>query len=130
MVKLQNTTTRYVSIGASYDKVFDYLTNPLFYKEWSTNFIADVTLENGEHYAVTPMGKVKFVVKGQKQTGNIDLFFGDTPFPIPTRLLRNAEGVTYLFTFFQADGMTDKVWELGIVGLIEELGILKNKFQL
>lgn len=74
MVKLQNTTTRYVSIGASYDKVFDYLTNPLLYKEWSTNFISDVMLENGEHYAVTPMGKVKFVVKGDKQTGNIDLF--------------------------------------------------------
>lgn len=128
MIKLQNSATRYVSIGASYDKVFEYLTNPLLYKEWSTNFISDITLENGEHFAVTPMGKVKFVVKGDKQTGCIDLFLGDTPFPILTRLLRNAEGVTYLFTLFQADGMPDPAWEQGIVGLIEELEILKNKF--
>lgn len=126
MVKLQNTTTRYVNIGASYDKVFDYLTDPLLYKEWSTNFIADVTLENGEYFAVTPMGKVKFVVKSDKQTGNIDLFFGDRSFPIPTRLLRNAAGVTYLFTLFQADGMPDAVWQQGITGLIEELQILKT----
>lgn len=128
MVKLQNTTTRYVSIGASYDKVFDYLTNPLLYKEWSTNFISDVTLKNDEYFAVTPMGKVKFVVKGDRTTGNIDLFFGDAPFPIPTRLLRNADGVTYLFTLFQSDGMPDVAWKPGIVGLIEELEILKNKF--
>lgn len=128
MVKLQNTTTKYVSISASYDKVFDYLTNPLLYVEWSTNFISSVTLENGEYYAITPMGKVKFAVKGNKATGNIDLFFGDAPFPIPTRLLRNEEGVTYLFTLFQSEGMPDIAWENGIKGLIEELETLKNKF--
>lgn len=114
MVKLKKATTQYVSIGASYDTVFDYLTNPLLYKEWSTNFIEDVTLENGEHFAFTPMGKVKFVIKGDKATGNIDLFFGDAPFPISTRLLRNAEGVTYLFTLFQADSMPDQAWEHGL----------------
>jgi hypothetical protein len=128
MVKLQNTVTKYVSISAPYNKVFDYLTNPLLYKEWSTNFIADVIPENDEHYAVTPMGKVKFAVKGDKQTGNIDLFFGDAPLPISTRLFRNAEGVTYLFTLFQADSMPDQEWESGIAGLIEELELLKNKF--
>lgn len=128
MDKLKNTTTQYVSINASYDKVFEYLTNPLFYKEWSTNFITDILLEGKEHFAITPMGKVKFVVNGDKATGNIDLFFGDAPFPIPTRLLRNGGGVTYLFTLFQADGMPDVAWEPGIAGLIEELQTLKNKF--
>lgn len=128
MVELQKTTTQYVSIGAAYDKVFDYLTNPLLYKEWSTNFIADVTLEKDEYFAVTPMGKVKFEVNGNRQTGNIDLFFGNAPFPIPTRLLRNAEGVTYLFTLFQGGKMPDQVWESGISGLLKELETLKNKF--
>jgi len=128
MDKLKNTTTQYVSINASYDKVFEYLTNPLLYKEWSTNFITDILVEGNEHFAITPMGKVKFVVKGDKATGNIDLFFGDAPLPIPTRLLRNGKGVTYLFTLFQSDGMPDVAWEPGIAGLIEELQILKTKF--
>lgn len=126
MDKLKNTTTQYVSINASYDKVFEYLTNPLLHKEWATNFITDILVEDNEHFAITPMGKVKFVVKGDRATGNIDLFFGDASFPIPTRLLRNGNGVTYLFTLFQADGMPDVAWESGIAGLIEELQILKT----
>ncbi|MBS1669566.1 MAG: hypothetical protein JST58_19505 [Bacteroidetes bacterium] len=130
MVKLQKTSTQYISIGVPYDQVFDYLTNPLFYKEWSTNFIKDISLEKGEHYALTPMGRVKFVVKGDRQSGNIDLFFGETPFPTHTRVLRNAEGATYLFTLFKNDELPNAAWEAGIAGLIEELETLKNQFDL
>lgn len=125
MEKLKNTTTQFVSVNASYDKAFNYLTNPILYKEWSTNFISDILVEGDQHFAITPMGKVKFVINGDKQTGNIDLFFGEIPHPIPTRLLPNGNGVTYLFTLFQADGMPDMAWQQGIKGLIEELEILR-----
>lgn len=126
MENLKNTSTQFISINANYNKAFDYLTAAMLYKQWSTNFISDILVEGDSHFAITPMGKVKFVVKGDKQTGNIDLFFGDAPHPIPTRLLPNENGVTYLFTLFQADGMPDLAWEQGIKGLIEELEILKT----
>ncbi len=72
------------------------------------------------------MGKVKFVIQGDKATGNIDLFFGNVPHPIPTRILRNGNGATYLFTLFQPEGMPDTIWQQGITGLIEELQTLKT----
>lgn len=127
MENLKNTTTQFVSINASYDKVFDYLKNPLLYKDWSINFIKDVIVENNETFAITPMGKTKFWVKGDKSTGNIDIFMGAGRHPTPTRLLPNGDGVTYLFTLFQPDGMPDIIWnEQGIPSLVEELETLKN----
>lgn len=60
MSKLKNTTTQFVSIQASYDRAFDYLINPLPYKDWSVNFIKDVRVE-----------------KSDKATDNIDIFMGE-----------------------------------------------------
>lgn len=126
-MNVKNSTTQSADMRVPYDKAFDYLTSPQTYQEWSVNFIKAISTENDELYALTPLGKTKFRIKGDRPTGMIDLYFGDETPPISTRLLANGPGATYLFTLFKPEAMPEHVWlEQGIPGLAEELQLLKQ----
>ena len=123
---MRKVTTQTISINAEYDRVFDYISNPLTQKEWAINFMKDVKETDNGFIAVTPFGEMPLELLADKQTGIIDIILGGGE-PIPTRLIKNENGCEYLFTIFQPNGMPEIAFEKeGIPGLAEELKELKS----
>ncbi|PCJ64917.1 MAG: hypothetical protein COA58_11640 [Bacteroidetes bacterium] len=123
---MKKATTQTISINAEYQKVFNYISNPLTQKEWAINFMKDVKETDNGFIAITPFGEMPLELRANEQTGTIDIILGDGK-PIPTRLIKNQNGCEYIFTLFQPTGMPDTAWEReGIPGLTEELKELKS----
>ena len=123
---MKTVSTQTISIEASYEKSFNYLSDPLNQKEWATFFIKDVQKQGNTFIAETPMGIVPIRVEGNIDTGVLDIYLGDGE-PTKSRLLKNENGCEYLFTIMKPHDMPDAAWENeGLPGLATELNNLKQ----
>ena len=100
--------------------------------KWSINFIKTIEHFHDDVYTInkgTPM-EMKTYYRGDKETGVIDIFVGNNGHfqRIPTRIVEilPEKSVLYQFTLIKPPDMPNKEWQQGIVGLKEELGILKQ----
>lgn len=84
-----------VSLPASRDAVFEFLSNPENLPEWSGGFYSLPTLDEGGWISVTPLGARSIALVADDSTGLIDFFHGDKPdemHVLPLRVLSQPHG--------------------------------------
>jgi uncharacterized membrane protein len=121
--------TQSISIDASIEEVFGFLSNPGNLPKWATGFCKDIRQESSRWIAETPQGEMEVRYATNSNLSIIDFHM----FPAPdvegvaySRILPNGEGSEYVFTQFQAPGMLDEVFQGQIESLKGELVLLKE----
>ncbi len=124
-LKTASSITMSVTIAASYDAAFDYVSNGRLLPEWANGFILKVREDGGRLFATTPMGEMPLRVISDRESGIVDNVIGETRFR--GRLIPNGEGLDYVFTLQQPPQMPKEAWEKeGVAGLRKELDNLKR----
>ncbi|MEM7370344.1 MAG: hypothetical protein AAF587_17175 [Bacteroidota bacterium] len=120
------STTQNIHIRSSYDKVFDYLQQPVNQREWAIHFVKDVKEGPDGYIAVLPFGELPLKMHSDKTTGILDMELGQSR--IPTRLIsKGPNECLYIFTLFRPEGISDMEWlQVAIPNLREELFSLKQ----
>ena len=114
------------------DLVFDFLSNFDNMPKWSTQFVKQIILVDGNKKAVTPLGEVFVRINSDRKTGVIDIFAGPAPDQMSPAFMRvisfsnDTCGVT--FTFFQWPHTTDQMWEMFCDWIKIEVGNIKKLF--
>ena len=123
-VQIQDARHFTVDLAASYDAVFDYLSDSSKVPEWVVDFITASRVIDGVVLVTTPMGEVPLEIEGDRSTGVIAMTFGGGD-PTLSLLRRTAEGSAYDFLLAQPPGMPDAAWTgQGIPGMVHELEVL------
>jgi hypothetical protein len=114
------------------DVVFDFLSNFDNMHKWSTQFVKEIRIVDGNKKAVTPFGEVYVRIDSDKKSGVIDIFAGPTQDQMSSAFMRvisfsnDSCGVT--FTFFQWPHTTDQMWEMFCDWIKIEVGNIKKLF--
>lgn len=120
--------TEHIVLNVSKDTAFTYIAEYENIPKWSKNFILKLEKGGSEYTATTPVGKMKFEIVADKNTGVIDILLDGKP--SPTRLVAlGAEMTLYFFTLILPPTMPDAEFQGGIKGLQEELTLLKNQLE-
>lgn len=123
--------TQTVTIPASYEQVFDFLANPENLPRWAVGFAREVR-RDGEGWIVsTGHGEVPVRYETDARLGVIDARLEVAPGVEVfgrSRLVPNGDGVEYVFTMFQAPGMSDEVFAGQVAALTDELQVLRALF--
>lgn len=107
---------------------FAYIAEYENIPKWSKNFILKLEKNGSKYTALTPVGKMKFEIVSNKNTGVIDLLLDGKP--SPTRLVAlGADMTLYSFTLILPPNMSEEEFRGGIKGLQEELALLKNQLE-
>ena len=131
-MQTMRSDTKTVTIPASYEAVFTFLTDPENLPRWAVGF-ARAIRHDGETWLVTTnQGEFPIRYAVDAERGVIDYHL--TPAPRTdtvaySRLVPNGDGVEYVFTQFQAPGMPDAVFDRQVEALAEELVILPALFR-
>lgn len=126
---MQRSETLSVSFQASFDKAFNFIANPENLHLWTVDFALAPSLKVGEVYKVqTPRGGLDLFVKADPESGVIDFYFGSGGKyrSSPSRLLRNEDGVVYIFTQFEPPNAPPGQFEALVGNVRKELAILKE----
>lgn len=124
-----------ITVSASLDEVFSFLSNPKRLPEWAYTFSKSVKPKEDEWEVTTPGGStLALMVKADRSSGCIDLFAGPTleqreRFPI--RVYEAVSGKTSAsFTMFKSarPGMTDDQFEAHYAQLVKEVEGLLERF--
>jgi hypothetical protein len=102
-------------IHAPKTAVFDYMSDIENLPAWATEFARELKRDGEDYKVVNGLGEFYFRIKGDPQTGVIDMFAGPTKDQMaifPTRAVALPDGSTaYSFTMFQAPDMPDQLFE-------------------
>ncbi len=128
---MARSATRSVALRAGFDEVFNFLSDPQNLHLWTVDFATAPPEKSGDVFKVTtPRGMLDVYVRGDRETGVIDFFFGrDGQFrSSPSRLLRDGDGVAYVFTQFEPAGAPEGLFERLVGNVEKELDILAERF--
>jgi hypothetical protein len=109
------------------DKAFAYITGYDNIPKWSVNFIHKLEKSNDGYIATTPVGRMRFEIMADKDTGVIDLLLDSKP--LPTRVVALGPKTLYLFTLILPPDLPEEEFQGGIRGLQEELLLLKEQLE-
>jgi hypothetical protein len=102
-------------IPAPQTAVFDYMSDIENLPAWATEFARELKRDGEDYKVVNGLGEFYFRIKGDPQTGVIDMFAGPTKDQMaifPTRAVALPDGNTaYSFTMFQGPDMPDQLFE-------------------
>ena len=119
-------------LDASPHDAFAYLAEPKNHPEWATEFIERLEEADGELWAETQMGRVRYAVDADAGSGVIDIVATPPEGPaarFPTRVVAlGPETSVYMFTLAQPPGMPDEEYERGLESLERELDNLRQRF--
>ena len=102
----RSSRTLSVSIDAPFDCAWQLIADPRTLHLWTVDFALAPPRPEGALYKVqTPRGELDLFVESDRRSGVIDFNFGrDGHYRrSPSRLLRNDDGVVYVFTIFAPD---------------------------
>lgn len=120
--------TEHIVVNVPKDKAFAYIAEYENIPKWSKNFILKLEKVGDEYTATTPVGKMKFEIAADKNTGVVDLLLDGRP--LPTRVVALGPQTTlYLFTLILPPDLPEQEFQGGIKGLQEELLFLKNQLE-
>ena len=127
-----NHETVIIAVKAAKQDVFKFLSHVENLPAWATEFCQGIR-KDGEHYKVTTSGgELFFRIESDSKTGVVDMFAGptlDQQGIFPCRVLAPAGSPTLIsFTFFQAPGMPDEVFEHQYQSLLIEMDGLRQRF--
>jgi hypothetical protein len=113
-----NYRTIAVKLRASKNDVFSYLSKTSNLPNWATEFCKELKTVKGKTKVVTcdpSIGELFFKIESDPKTGVIDMLVGPTEDHLllyPTRIIDAEQGGSvFLFTMFQANGMSDEKFE-------------------
>lgn len=120
--------TSTVAIHATRQAAVDFLSNPENLPRWAVGFAKAVRRNGNDWTVVTGGGEMALRIAAQPELGVIDFFMSPAPGVealAASRVIPNGSGVEYVFTQFQAPGMTDELFAKNIAALEHELTVLK-----
>jgi hypothetical protein len=127
---MRRSETLSVSIPTSFDRAWEFLSDPENLHLWTVDFAIERPQRVGEHYRVeTPRGPLDLFIRCERSTGVIDFYFGrDGRFGCsPSRLLAEEDGVVYVFTQFEPQGAPPGLFEQLVINVGKELQILRDR---
>ena len=126
---MRRSETLYISIKTPFDKAWDLISHPENLNLWTVDFVLSSPKRKGDVYQVeTKRGFIDLFVKSNQETGIIDFYFGrDGQYACsPSRLLKNDDGVLYIFTQFEPTIPAPELFEKLVSNVRKELLILKD----
>lgn len=114
-----------VTIPASKNIVFNYLSDINNFPEWATEFCLELKQVDGKYKVLSPMGELFFDIEADRKTGVIDYCTsanGRSRDRLATRLLELPNGDSqYAVHLIQGEEMPDKLYERQLDSLQHEL---------
>lgn len=120
--------TRSIHIQAAPEKVVSFLADPRNLPRWAVGFAKSVREDDGRWLVTTGSAEWVVRVEVEPRFGVVDFFMSPAPGVeglAGSRVLPNGAGSEYVFTQFQAPGMSDQVFEQSVRALTHELAVLR-----
>ncbi|MDQ8186825.1 VOC family protein [Pelagicoccus sp. SDUM812002] len=124
-----------ITVSASVDEVFSFLSNPETLPLWAVSFCGSVHKKDERWTIRTPQGgELAFAIDADRSSGCIEMLAGPTLELVesfPMRVFKADNGQTAAsFTMFksQRPDMTDTLFDLHYRGLVREVGTLVERF--
>jgi len=129
---LRQSETLSVSIQTSFDKAWTFISNAENLHLWTVDFALSPPKKAGDIYKVeTRRGVIDLFIESNRNAGTVDFYFGrEGRFGCsPSRLLRNDDGVLYIFTQFEPKDAPPGLFEKLVSNVRKELQILKERLE-
>jgi hypothetical protein len=120
-----NTSTHTLSLSASKEAAFAFLSDIENLPKWATIFCRELKIDDhGRYKVVTPDGEIFFRIEADARTGVIDMYGGPTEDAMaywPARVVeRPGSGCLFVFTAMQYPGVSDNAFAAQCAGLERE----------
>ena len=121
-----------VTIAAPASDVFAFVADPENLPRWAVGFCRAIRRDGaapGRWIVTTAQGDLPIRYVTEPTLGVIDFYLAPAPgveAAAYSRVVPNGEGAEYVFTQFQAPGMSDAVFERQVRALAEELHVLRS----
>jgi hypothetical protein len=124
------SSTHTLTVRASKDRTFDFLSRIENLPKWATLFCKELKPMAGGHYKViTPQGEIFFRIDGDSHTGVIDMYGGPDEAKLahwPTRVIPLGDNESmFIFTALQYPGISDSDFAVQCHGLEAEFPQIK-----
>ncbi len=126
---IRTSITKTVSIRASAEKVFEFLSNPANWPLWAIVNIKAIRPSEDEWWDVEmPMGQAKLRIRPDASTELLDHDFHapDASWTVPARVVPNGDGSEFMLTFFQPPTFGDDFFKQQVNLVDSELAKLKQ----
>lgn len=128
---MKRSETLGITIETSFDKAWEFISNPENLHLWTVDFALEPPEKNGDVYNVkTPRGVIELFVKTSREDGEIDFHFGkDGHFESSSSRLLALHGggeVAYYFTQSEPENSPPGLFEKLVSNVKRELDILKE----
>jgi hypothetical protein len=120
--------TRTVAIHAPQQKVVEFLANPENLPRWAIGFARGVRRDGERWFVTTQGGEIGVRIAADTTSGVVDFYMSPAPGIeglAASRVVPSGDGVEYIFTQFQAPGMTDDMFAKSVEAVAHELTVLK-----
>lgn len=127
---MKRSETLSITIETSYDRAWNFISNPDNLHLWTVDFAIEKPEKNGDVYKVkTPRGVIDLFVKTNTENGKIDFYFGRGGHyeSSSSRLLVLPESgeIEYQFTQAEPNNAPPGLFEKLVSNVKKELEILK-----
>jgi len=128
---VKRSETLSITIETTFDKAWDFISNPENLHLWTVDFALEPPERNGDIYNVkTPRGVIDLYVKTSRVDGKIDFYFGrDRHFESSASRLLTLHGsgeIAYYFTQSEPKNAPPGLFEKLVSNVKRELEILKE----
>lgn len=123
------SATHSVTIDASPETVFAFVSQPQNMPRWAVRFCRGIRRDGDRWIASTPNGDMEVVMESDARVGVVDFHWrpsAEVEAVAPARVVPNGGGTEFLLTLFQSPGMSDVDFDTGQAGLRHELNVLKE----
>jgi hypothetical protein len=125
-----NASTHTLSLIASKQRTFDFLSRIENLPKWATVFCRKLQRDAaGRHKVITPQGEIFFRIEGDPATGVIDMYGGPAETSLahwPTRVISLGHNASmFIFTALQYPGISDSDFAAQCQGLEREFPHIK-----
>jgi hypothetical protein len=120
--------TKTISIHAAPEQLIAFLSNPENLPRWAVGFAKSVRRDGSRWVVTTGGGEIGVRIEAHPESGVIDFFVCPAPGVeslAGSRVLPRGAGCEYVFTQFQAPGMSDDVFAKNVQAVAHELTVLK-----
>lgn len=125
------TSTHSLSLTASKERAFAFLSDIENLPKWATLFCRGLKRDAGGRYkVVTPQGEIFFRIEADARTGVVDMYGGPSEDRMaywPARVVeRPGHGSLFIFTAMQYPGVSDDAFAEQCAGLEQEFPLIEK----
>ena len=120
--------TKTIAIDAPAAEVRRFLADPANLPRWAVGFAKSVRQDEGRWIVQTASGEIPIRIRTDETSGVVDFVMSPAPGVealAASRVVPRGRGCEYVFTQFQATGMSDELFAKSVEALEHELKVLK-----